>query len=96
MQGNLVMLELGDRVKAKGVLQSKKWLCCAPAAADHTPCASSPAPDLEVGSNVTVCILDVDMSDSSLIVSLNPRLVESCSAMKPVKGNKKKLQHSVV
>eukprot|EP00731_Ephydatia_muelleri_P020460 Em0013g187a len=76
VQGNLVMLELGDRVKAKGVLHAQT--------------------DLEVGSNVTVCILDVDVSDSSLVVSLNPRLVEAGSAKKSVKGNKKKLQHSVM
>ena len=96
MQGNLVMLELGDRVKAKGVLhaQSKEqWAAIVIADTSH---ASSPAADLEVGSNVTVCILDVDVSDSSLVVSLNPRLVEAGSAKKSVKGNKKKLQHSVV
>ena len=40
--------------------------------------------------------MDVDVSGGSLIVSLNPRLVEAASTKKTVKGKGKKLQHSVV
>lgn len=77
VQGNVVLLELEGRVKAKGIF-------------------SAQTNNLDVGSTVTVCILDLDVNDSSLIVSFNPCLVETGNTKKTVKGKGKKLQHAVM